>query len=139
MDMSEMKIILKEAVLDEAGAVISAESAIMYGTLIQAILDFLIIAFTIFLVFRIIKKVGEYTAKKLEQGKEMLQNIINKDDCEEVKVEEVKAEEVTVEVAEPEPTPEPAPAPNAELVAVLEEIRDLLKANGSVGVDNKED
>ena len=125
MNMEEMKIILKPEVLGDDGAVITAESAIMYGTLIQAILDFLIIAFTIFVVFRIIKKVGEYTAKKLEQGKEMLQNIINKDECDEVKPEENPVEVVVA------PAPEPAPAPvdnNAELVAVLTEIRDLLKA-----------
>ena len=46
-------------VLDEAGAVVTAETAILYGTFIQTIIDFLVTAFAIFLVLRIIMKVKE--------------------------------------------------------------------------------
>jgi large-conductance mechanosensitive channel len=109
----------------------------MYGTLIQTILDFLIIAFTVFLAFRIIKKVGEYTAKKFEQGKELLQNMINGDEEEQSKSQEI-AEEVACEPA-PAPAPEPpaAPAANEEILTVLNEIKDLLKAQNA-NSENKE-
>ena len=53
-------MVLKEAVINpETQEVITAETAILYGTFIQTILDFLITAFAIFLVLRIIMKVKE--------------------------------------------------------------------------------
>lgn len=127
MDIQNMKIVLVPA--DDAAGV--PESAILYGALIQAILDFLIIAFTIFVIFRIIKKIGQYTAKKLEQGRELLEKIMNDDD-KDLKIEEITEEVTTTEAvvevpAEPELT---QPKDNAELLSVLTEIRDLLKEKG---------
>ena len=42
---------LKPEVLDEAGEVISAENAIYWGALIQAVIDFLLTAIVLFLIF----------------------------------------------------------------------------------------
>ena len=67
-----------------------ADAKIMYGSFIQQIVDFLIVAFCIFLF---IKAIGKFTKKKEEAVEEA--------------VEEAKSEEV----------------------ALLEEIRDLLKEN----------
>ena len=49
-NLSELKYVMKPAVLDEAGEVLKAEIAITYGVLLQNILDFLVIAFFIFLI-----------------------------------------------------------------------------------------
>lgn len=51
--LSDLKYILDEAVLDEAGAVVTPEVAINYGQFIQYILDFLIVAFCMFVVLKI--------------------------------------------------------------------------------------
>ncbi len=50
---SDLKAVLREEVLSEAGEVAVAEVAIKYGAFLQNIIDFLIIAFSIFLVIRI--------------------------------------------------------------------------------------
>ncbi|MBQ5800928.1 MAG: large conductance mechanosensitive channel protein MscL [Clostridia bacterium] len=52
--LDNIKTVLQPAVLDEAGAVVTAEIAILWGVWFQTILDFLISAFCIFLVLRII-------------------------------------------------------------------------------------
>lgn len=54
--IEEWKCILQEEVLDAEGAVVQAEIAIKYGLWLQAIVDFLIIAFSVFFVVRMIRK-----------------------------------------------------------------------------------
>ena len=98
MDFKELKLTLKEAVLNAEGAVETAAVTLNYGNFIQQTVDFLIIAFSIFLVIRGIAKFSEMTKKKEEESKK----------------------------AEPAPAPEPAPEPSAE-EKLLTEIRDLLK------------
>ncbi len=94
--LTDLKYVFQEAVLDEAGVVVTPESALMYGNFIQTIIDFLIIAFSIFVVLRVVmnaqKKFEELTKKKEEEV-----------------VEEAPAEPVEDELA------------------VLKEIRELLK------------
>ena len=71
LNINDWKVVLKEAVLDEAGAVVEAETAILYGTFIQTIIDFLITAFAIFLVLRIIMRVKEkVNAKEIAEAAE---------------------------------------------------------------------
>jgi large conductance mechanosensitive channel len=48
VDFTDWKWVLKEAVLDAEGAVVTAEVAVKYGNLISIILDFIIIAFAVF-------------------------------------------------------------------------------------------
>ena len=48
VDFSQWKWVLKEAVLDAEGAVVSAEVAVKFGSTIAIILDFIIIAFSVF-------------------------------------------------------------------------------------------
>ncbi len=48
VDFTQWKWVLKEAVLDAEGAVVSAEVAVNYGNTIAIILDFIIIAFAVF-------------------------------------------------------------------------------------------
>ncbi len=95
--LTDLKWVISAAQFDSAGVEIKPESALMYGNFIQTIIDFLIIAFSIFLVLRIImnaqKKLEELTTKKEE---------------------EVVVEEAPVKPVEDE-------------LAVLKEIRELLK------------
>lgn len=54
--LTDLKWVINEAVLDEAGEILQKEVALTYGNFIQAIIDFLIIAFSIFMVLRIMVK-----------------------------------------------------------------------------------
>lgn len=64
VDFTTLKWVLTEAVLDDAGDVVTAEVALGYGQFIQNIVDFLIIAFSIFLFIRLI---GKLSRKKAEE------------------------------------------------------------------------
>jgi large conductance mechanosensitive channel len=55
-DMSGMKLVLKDAVVDAAGKVTTPESAIMYGTFLGAVINFIIVAFIMFLVVKAMNK-----------------------------------------------------------------------------------
>ena len=48
VDFTQWKWVLKEAVVDAEGAVVSAEVAVKFGSTIAIILDFIIIAFAVF-------------------------------------------------------------------------------------------
>ena len=63
VDFSQWKWILKEAVLDAEGAVVSAEVAVKFGNTIAVILDFVIIAFA---VFCLVKALNSLRRKKEE-------------------------------------------------------------------------
>ena len=93
INFSNLKIVIKEA--DEAAGI--AEAAICYGTFIQAIVNFIIVAFAVFLLVKGINSL--------------------KDRAEALK----KKEEEAAAAA-----PAPAPQPSAE-EQLLTEIRDLLK------------
>jgi len=64
--MDNWKTVLQEAVVDEAGAVKTAEVAILWGEWIQTIINFFIIAFCIFVTVRVIRK-----AERLMNAKEI--------------------------------------------------------------------
>ena len=65
VSLTELKWVINEAVLDEAGAVVTPELALTYGNFLQNIIDFLIIAISIFVVLRIMVT----AQKKLESLK----------------------------------------------------------------------
>mgnify|MGYP001766172500 CR=1 FL=1 len=96
--VKELKYVFTPAVLDGNGTVVTAEHALYYGNFIQAIIDFLLIAFVIFVIIKILMAASEKAeALKKKHAKE-------------------------VEVA---PAPASAPAPSPEIV-LLTEIRDAL-------------
>ncbi len=66
MDFNQLKWVLSPAVLAEDGTVIKAEAAIQYGSFIQNIVNFLIIAFSIFFAIRMVSKAAERFKKKEE-------------------------------------------------------------------------
>lgn len=98
VNFTDWKIVLKEAVLNADGTEAAAEVAIKYGSLISVIVDFVILAFAIFCMVKLINTMRE-KAEALRK-----------------KEEEAPAEEETP--AEPEPSAEEK---------LLTEIRDLLK------------
>lgn len=118
-DFSELVVVLREAVYDTDGVTVLQEAITLnYGNLIMAILTFLIDAFVIFTVLRIVTKAKN---RLKEESVKLKEKLMKAEDAEE------NAEQAA-EIAEAaaEPAPEPQPAPSVE--QLLAEIRDLLKA-----------
>lgn len=111
-----LKTVLKPEILNEAGEVVSPENAIYWGALIQAVIDFLLTAIVLFLIFKIVTFAIESAKKSAEKLEEKMKELIHKEETEEVVAEEVVVE-VPVAVEEVKPSEE---------VLLLTEIRDLL-------------
>ena len=97
VDFTEWKIVMQEAVLDEAGEEVSAAISVNYGSFIQYIINFLLIAISVFLLVKVINVVREKAERKKK---------------------EEEAEAAAAAAAEAAPDPQ---------IVLLEEIRDLLK------------
>jgi large conductance mechanosensitive channel len=69
MDFKEMKYVMSEAIM-EGDAIIKPEAAILYGNFIQNVVDFFIVALSIFLFIRLINKSKEKLIKKEEAAPE---------------------------------------------------------------------
>lgn len=54
VDFKKLAVVLKEAVVDDAGEVVTAAVTLNYGSFIQNVVDFTIIAFVIFLAVKTI-------------------------------------------------------------------------------------
>ena len=67
LDVTEWKYVIEEAVVDKAGTVITAETAIRYGLFIQNIIDFFIIALCIFIMIKLIMGLHKKFEKKQEE------------------------------------------------------------------------
>ncbi len=59
ISLDEWKTVLRAETLDETGAVVDPEIAILWGEWIQTIIQFFIIAFTVFVFVRIVKKMTD--------------------------------------------------------------------------------
>ncbi len=97
-NLSDLKYVISKAVI-ENGVEIVPENAVTYGVFLQSIIDFLIIAFSIFIALKV-----------MMNAEKKLQELLHK------KKEEEAAEEA------------PA-APVEDEISVLKEIRDMLKEN----------
>ena len=118
LDVSQWKIVLKEAVLAADGVTVeAAEVAVRYGNFLQMILDFLIIAFSIFCVLRVImhskRKAEAKAAAEAAEAKA-------KADAEAKAAAEAAAEAAAAAQKKIEDE-------RAEELALLREIRDSLK------------
>lgn len=98
INLSELNIVLTPEVLNEAGEVATPAVVVAIGTFISTVIDFVLIAFVVFLIVKAFN-----TAKEKAEAKK-------------------KAEEEAAAAAEEE-----APAEPSEEVKLLMEIRDLLK------------
>ncbi len=63
-NLESWKTVLRPEKLDEAGEVLQAESAILWGAWLQTIIDFLITALCIFLILRVITKAKAIAERK---------------------------------------------------------------------------
>ncbi len=73
ISLSDLKFVLAEAVIDASGEVTTPELAVTYGAFLQTVIDFFIIAFSIFMVMRVAmnaRKKIEDMKKKEEEVKE---------------------------------------------------------------------
>ena len=69
VDFAALKVVLKPAILDAAGAVSKPEVSINYGIFINTIITFLIVALVIFIVVKLINKNREMMDAKLKKTK----------------------------------------------------------------------
>ena len=99
VDFKDLGIVIKEGVAATETTPEVAEVVWKYGAFIQQVVDFLIIAVSVFVMIKLINKLSNLRKKE----------------------EEVVA-------PEPAPAPEPEPEPTKEEI-LLTEIRDLLKNN----------
>ncbi len=65
MDFKNLKWVLSPAII-ENGVTVKPEAAILYGNFIQVVIDFLIIAFSIFMVIHLLTKAKDKFAHKEE-------------------------------------------------------------------------
>ena len=99
-DLVDLKYVLTPETLDEAGNVVTTEVAISYGLFLSYVINFFIVALTLFIIIR--------SAMRFQK-----------------KMEELRKEEE--EAAPPPPPPAPAePTVEEKTLAVLNEIKTLL-------------
>ena len=114
------KVYIKDALGNATTEIDLTQSIyIDWGSFINAIINFIIIAFVLFCIVKAINKIQEQTNEAKQKFKD-------KHKKEEPATKEVKEEPAKVE----EPAPAPAPVVD-ENVELLKEIRDLLKENAS--------
>ncbi len=73
--LADLKYVFEKAQLDEAGVEIVPENALLYGSFLQNIIDFLIIAFSIFVVLKIFMGAKEKMEKLRAKEKETVEEI----------------------------------------------------------------
>ncbi|HQC55196.1 MAG TPA: large conductance mechanosensitive channel protein MscL [Clostridia bacterium] len=115
--IAELQWVFKKAVIAADGTILRPAGILRYGNFIQTIIDFLIIAFTIFLMIRALSKAKELGKKAAELAHH------NKTD----EAEEEKAEVEEIVVAE-DVKEEPVVEASEDVASILKEIRDLIKA-----------
>ena len=125
-DLTELKWIIRPEMLDAEGNVTVAEVSFAWGSFVQSIIDFLIIAFVLFLVIRIFTKAAN-KAKELSKSKEEIE--AEEKAAAEAKAKE-EAEKKAAEEARLAAEAEKVAAKEREIetVALLKEIRDSLSA-----------
>lgn len=136
-DVSEWKWIIKPAEYDSAGVQLVAETSLKYGVFIQTIIDFLIIALTIFIMVKVFtystKKLNEFGETIQAESKKIKKKLRKDKKGAYAEVIEEKTQEQTTQVEEkkePIKTEGPkteTPSTESETVALLKEIRDALK------------
>lgn len=130
-----LQTVLREAVIDAEGNVITEALILDWGAVISAIITFLCTAIVLFIIVRGFNKIKETGTKVKAEAKEAMEKLKNRDAENEEKVAEI--EEVTVEETKEEPVVEATPATVAEPVVeektetteeLLKQIIELLKA-----------
>ena len=119
-NLDTIKTVITPAVLDEAGEVTTPEVAILWGTWLQTIIDFLIVAFCIFVVLRVIMKAQKIMdAKKIAEAEAKA-----KEEEEKAKAAKEAADAAAAALAEKQAALDASVLAQEKLLC---EIRDLLK------------
>ena len=127
IQFNEIKFVMKEAVVDASGAVVTPESAIRYGLFIQNIVYFFIIAVSCFLMIRIINN----SLNKAKNVTAKIVSTIRSDKPDATPAEQPAAEQPAATANQATANQEDA---NTE-ERLLTEIRDLLKALAGTGTE----
>lgn len=124
VSVADWKWVIKEAVYDANGVLVKAESALMYGSFIQSIIDFLIIAFFIFLALKILmnsqKKLNSMMKRDAKLTKHERRKLIKAGKTEE-EINRIEEERVLAEQLANTP-----PQPKESSEDILKDIRNLL-------------
>lgn len=134
-DLSTWDVTVRGEILDEAGEVLKPEVVFAWGTLLQKVIDFLIIAIVLFIVLRIVSGISARSAKIREE----VQKKLHHEELEKAEAEKKAAEEKQ-KAEEEKAAEEKRQAEEALRIkeekeqarlereeALLREIRDLLK------------
>ena len=149
-DVTDWKWVIQKAVYDSEGNVLTAETALKYGLFIQAIIDFLIIALTVFIIVKVFKSsterftkiskkiiadTTELTKKQVNALKKKVKRAEKKGEDVDVDklVEEVKAEVPIVEI---EPNKELANEKVEKCDTVQEDVKTIKE---EVAISNKDE
>ncbi|MDY4788445.1 MAG: large conductance mechanosensitive channel protein MscL [Bacilli bacterium] len=92
VNIKDLSIVLKEAVI-ENDVVVKAAVTLNYGSFIQAIIDFLIIAFTIFII---VKAMNKFNANVEKMRQKLLKE--QKEKEEQAKIEEIQHKETIEDI-----------------------------------------
>ena len=135
-DLSNWKTVIREEVLDEAGAVVTPAVVFTWGAFLQTVIDFLIIAIVLFVVLRVASGIAARSAKIREE----IQKKIHREELERLEAEKrAKEEKEKAEKEEAERLASEAEALRVEKErkkeerlereeALLREIRDILRS-----------
>ena len=121
--LSEFKWVIRDAVLDESGAVVKSEISILWGALLQAVIDFFIIALVMFIFL----KIFTLASKKAAQLRDtVVSKLTDEDEIKAAAEAKAKAEAETKAKAEAEAKAK-LEAEQKEKLQLLRDIKDLLK------------
>lgn len=120
-DVSDWKWVITPAEYDATGAVITAETSLKYGAFIQTIIDFLIIALSLFIIY----KVATYSKKKLEKLSETVA-IESKKLKKKLKKQKGEVVEEVLEKVEEKPAEPPKPTNEEIMITLLTDIKNSL-------------
>ena len=142
--ISSLCTVLKGVYIDDGmgNRVLDIENSLVinWGTLIQAVLDFILIAIVVFAIVKIINTIRDAGTRLGAQAKrdKELRKRAKKFVKQGMAADEARAKAEAELLAEEAPAPEGPPKPTTE--ELLAEIRDLLAANsGSAGGTREED
>ena len=129
--MDEMKWVIREEVVeivDGVETVVTAEVAILWGAFVQALINFLIVAFALFIVIRVASAITERASKLSHDVKNAINGVDEAAEAAAKAEAEAKAaaEAAAAAEAEAKAKADAEAAKTAEL-ELLREIRDLLK------------
>ena len=133
-DLGDAKWIIREVTLDADGEILQAAVALKWGLFLQAIIDFFIVAFFLFIVLRIVSQLNTRAQKLTKAVKNAL---TDEDEKAAEAAAKAKAEEEAKKLAEEEAIAKAKAEQEAKIkreeerkaaeLALLTEIRDLLK------------